>query len=413
MGISEEDRQSMPPLEVRLPPLFRCPISLEVMRSPVSLCTGVTYDRSSIQRWLDSGHRTCPATRLPLPSTDLVPNLTLRSLMHHWASGSASADNLLHRLRRSPDPLPPLRDLADHLSADRSEVDRLASAGAPAIAPLLGSESEAVVEAAVKVLALILTADKIEEGSRENAVSALVADLDRSVSALFAVMSSGSGIQSRIDTARIVESILASSSCDPQSKIAIAEREELFPELVKLIREEGSPAAAEAGIRCMATAVAAAGRRRARTWIVRSGAVAALAKAIAAEDTAALAAERAMELMEVATGCAEGREAIGGEAAAVVRAVMGKMTKVGREGREAAVAVLWKVCCGGRGEGRVREAMAAEKGALGKLLVVMQEELSPEVGRMAGELLRIIMAEMDGRDCLVGYNTKTTHIMPY
>ncbi|KAI4964594.1 hypothetical protein ZWY2020_005383 [Hordeum vulgare] len=68
------------------PAAFRCPISLEVMRSPVSLPTGATYDRASIQRWLDSGHRTCPATRLPLASTDLVPNLLLRRLIHLHAA---------------------------------------------------------------------------------------------------------------------------------------------------------------------------------------------------------------------------------------------------------------------------------------------------------------------------------------
>nr|CAD1818010.1 unnamed protein product [Ananas comosus var. bracteatus] len=87
-------RRRLPePLEVRLPPLFRCPISLEVMRSPVSLCTGVTYDRSSIQRWLDSGHRTCPATRLPLPSTHLVPNLALRRLILSAAAAAAAEDD--------------------------------------------------------------------------------------------------------------------------------------------------------------------------------------------------------------------------------------------------------------------------------------------------------------------------------
>ncbi|TVU01790.1 hypothetical protein EJB05_52786, partial [Eragrostis curvula] len=92
--VRKETAMRLPPqhqgLEVKIPSFFRCPISLDVMRSPVSLCTGVTYDRASIQRWLDSGNTTCPATMLPLPSTDLVPNLTLRSLIAHWAAASAS-----------------------------------------------------------------------------------------------------------------------------------------------------------------------------------------------------------------------------------------------------------------------------------------------------------------------------------
>ncbi|KAI5323650.1 hypothetical protein L3X38_032722 [Prunus dulcis] len=38
-------------LYIAVPSFFRRPISLDVMKSPVSLCTGVTYDRTSIQRW--------------------------------------------------------------------------------------------------------------------------------------------------------------------------------------------------------------------------------------------------------------------------------------------------------------------------------------------------------------------------
>ncbi|KAA8531035.1 hypothetical protein F0562_005744 [Nyssa sinensis] len=60
-------------LYITVPSFFKCPISLDVMKSPVSLCTGVTYDRSSIQRWLDSGNNTCPATMQVLQNKDLRP----------------------------------------------------------------------------------------------------------------------------------------------------------------------------------------------------------------------------------------------------------------------------------------------------------------------------------------------------
>jgi hypothetical protein len=98
MGLGRKDMSSRlaaeyQGLEVKVPIFFRCPISLDVMRSPVSLCTGVTYDRASIQRWIDSGNNTCPATMLPLPSTDLVPNLTLRRLIALWASTAATSSS--------------------------------------------------------------------------------------------------------------------------------------------------------------------------------------------------------------------------------------------------------------------------------------------------------------------------------
>ncbi|CAA6660381.1 unnamed protein product [Spirodela intermedia] len=52
-----------------IPHLFRCPISLDLFTDPVTLSTGQTYDRLSIERLTD-------------PS--LVPNHTLRHLIDQW-----------------------------------------------------------------------------------------------------------------------------------------------------------------------------------------------------------------------------------------------------------------------------------------------------------------------------------------
>ncbi|KAL0343146.1 UNVERIFIED_CONTAM: U-box domain-containing protein 27 [Sesamum angustifolium] len=85
-------------LYITVPTYFRCPISLDVMKSPVSLCTGVTYDRSSIQRWLDGGNNTCPATMQVLHNKDLIPNHTLQRLIKIWS------DSVLTRHSDSPPP---------------------------------------------------------------------------------------------------------------------------------------------------------------------------------------------------------------------------------------------------------------------------------------------------------------------
>ncbi|KAL4201821.1 hypothetical protein AMTRI_Chr02g217970 [Amborella trichopoda] len=72
--------------QLQPPDDFKCPISLEIMSDPVILPSGHTFDRASIQRWLDSGHRTCPITQLPLPPhPTLIPNLSLRSLICLWS----------------------------------------------------------------------------------------------------------------------------------------------------------------------------------------------------------------------------------------------------------------------------------------------------------------------------------------
>ncbi|CAN1158387.1 U-box domain-containing protein 26 [Linum perenne] len=48
---------SLEPLDltIQIPYHFRCPISLELMRDPVTVSTGQTYDRSSIESWIATG----------------------------------------------------------------------------------------------------------------------------------------------------------------------------------------------------------------------------------------------------------------------------------------------------------------------------------------------------------------------
>ena len=51
-----------------------CPITLQPIRDPVILESGVTFEREAIKRWLLTSN-TCPSTRISLlPVTMLVPN---------------------------------------------------------------------------------------------------------------------------------------------------------------------------------------------------------------------------------------------------------------------------------------------------------------------------------------------------
>ncbi|KAL7118441.1 hypothetical protein ACP275_02G001400 [Erythranthe tilingii] len=67
-----------------IPHEFLCPISLEIMADPVIIATGQTYERESIQKWLNSGHRTCPKTGQKLTYMAVAPNFALRNLILQW-----------------------------------------------------------------------------------------------------------------------------------------------------------------------------------------------------------------------------------------------------------------------------------------------------------------------------------------
>ncbi|KMS95919.1 hypothetical protein BVRB_003780 [Beta vulgaris subsp. vulgaris] len=71
-----------------IPDDFRCPISLELMKDPVIVSTGQTYERSCIQKWLDAGHKTCPKTQQTLLHTALTPNYVLKSLITLWCESN-------------------------------------------------------------------------------------------------------------------------------------------------------------------------------------------------------------------------------------------------------------------------------------------------------------------------------------
>ncbi|KAE8658915.1 U-box domain-containing protein 15 [Hibiscus syriacus] len=67
-----------------IPHEFLCPITLEVMRDPVIIASGQTFERESILKWFDSNNRTCPKTRETLAHLSVAPNHALKNLITQW-----------------------------------------------------------------------------------------------------------------------------------------------------------------------------------------------------------------------------------------------------------------------------------------------------------------------------------------
>lgn len=88
---------------MEVPSYFLCPISMEIMRDPVTLSSGITYDRESIERWVfTDGHGECPMTKQKLGAADRepTPNHTLRRLIQGWCA--------VHAVERFPTPRAPI-----------------------------------------------------------------------------------------------------------------------------------------------------------------------------------------------------------------------------------------------------------------------------------------------------------------
>ncbi|MCL7052332.1 hypothetical protein MKW94_015824 [Papaver nudicaule] len=87
-GLGEQVPGNDSPKSITIPDDFRCPISLELMKDPVIVSTGQTYERQCIEKWIDAGHGTCPKTQQTLSSTALTPNYVLRSLIAQWCEAN-------------------------------------------------------------------------------------------------------------------------------------------------------------------------------------------------------------------------------------------------------------------------------------------------------------------------------------
>ncbi|XP_029125758.1 U-box domain-containing protein 21-like [Cajanus cajan] len=130
--------------ELVTPNHFRCPISLDLMKDPVTLSTGITYDRESIERWFEEGNLTCPLTNQIVTHLDFIPNHTLRMMIQDWC-----VDNRTRGVQRIPTPPVPITPKeVQHLLLTLYSVSKASPLDPHACLPLLqaiqkwGAESE-------------------------------------------------------------------------------------------------------------------------------------------------------------------------------------------------------------------------------------------------------------------------------
>ncbi|KAJ1434831.1 Zinc finger, RING/FYVE/PHD-type [Sesbania bispinosa] len=281
----------------QLPEHFKCPISLEIMSDPVILQSGHTFDRSSIQRWLDAGHRTCPITKLPLPEhASLIPNHALRSLISNFAPISP----LLHH-PPPPQPETLIYTLTSPSSSSHSKFDSLRQ-----LTQLANTDSlfrRRLTDSAV-VPALLSCVDSVDDSLREKALSLLLnlsLDDDNKVGLVaegvvgrvVAVLTAGPS-----DCRAVAATLLTSLAVVEVNKATIGAYPHAIEALVSLVRDGKGREKKEAATALYAICSFPDNRRRA----VECGAVPVLLR------SADSGLERSVEVLGVLAKCKEGRE---------------------------------------------------------------------------------------------------------
>lgn len=286
-----------------LPDDFKCPISLEIMSDPVILSSGHTFDRASIQRWLDSGHRTCPITKLPLPENPvLIPNHALRSLISNYTLLSPcklpppasplepQPQTLISTLTSKSSPfnhkLEALSQLTKLTKLDPALRRQLTESGAvSAVLNCVNSPNSALQE---KALSLLLNLS-LDDDSKVGLVA------EGAIGRVVAILESESP-----DSRAIGCTILTSLAVLEVNKATIGAYPNAIPALIRLLNGKGREIK-EAATALYAICSFPDNRRRA----VESGAVAILVR------IGERGLERAVEVLGVLVKCKEGRDEMG------------------------------------------------------------------------------------------------------
>ncbi|ESQ31414.1 hypothetical protein EUTSA_v10004299mg [Eutrema salsugineum] len=412
-------------LYITVPTFFRCPISLDVMKSPVSLCTGVTYDRASIQRWLDGGNNTCPATMQILQNKDFIPNRTLQRLIEIW-SDSVRRRTSVESAELAAPTRDEISDAIDRVKIEKEErydreilskILRFAResddnrgflAGKDDFVRLLvdlmgqvdfkttSTPKLLVVQEAVKILSMIRT--KISDRRR---FSNLILNNGRDRLTAIVFLFKTGNVELKVDCAGLLEFI----AVDAESKLLIAERDGLVTELMKSISRESDPSLIESSLSCL---VAISSPKRVKLNLLREKLIKDLTKLLT-DPTSVSVTEKCLKLLEILASTKEGRSEICGGDGECLKTVVKKLMKVSTSATEHAVTVLWSVSYLFKEE-KALEAVTSTNGVT-KILLLLQSNCSPAVRRMLTDLLKVF--KVNSRSCLSAYDTKTTHIMPF
>ncbi|XP_004308949.1 PREDICTED: U-box domain-containing protein 13-like [Fragaria vesca subsp. vesca] len=320
-----------------IPDEFRCPISLDLMRDPVIVASGHTYDRNSIAQWINSGHQTCPKSGQKLIHMALIPNYALKSLLHQWceennvpeigSSQSSSSD-----LERSNSKRDSCENAVDHISVVKAAADAVKltaeflvgklATGSPDIQrqaayelrllAKTGMDNRRIIAEAGAIPFLVTLLRSHEPRIQENAVTALL-NLSifnnnkilimaaGAIDNIIDVLESGNTMEARENAAAAIFSLSMIDDC----KVTIGKRPRAIPALVGLLKE-GTPAGKkDAAVALFNLAVCPANK----VSLVVAGAVPMLIDLLM-DDKAGIT-DDALAVLALLLGCSEGCEEIG------------------------------------------------------------------------------------------------------
>ncbi|EXB70676.1 E3 ubiquitin-protein ligase [Morus notabilis] len=335
------------------PDHFLCPISHELMKDPVTIITGVTYDRKNIEKWFFSyNKKTCPATMQTISDFQPTPNHTLKRLILSWQKSKSSSVSsstsstkhgeildLLATIDSSPFKVSSLKKLRSIIEiGDETKTDLIHSDGIEVLIRILvqilvSDVSDFITfRACEESLAVLHQLPLCDEGKMFDLLS------KRESIKSMAIMLQRASAETRLHTLSILRN-MAKTELD-WSFVIQDQGVDFFKSLLELVSDEVCAKASSSALEVLIEILSRSKKSRLRA--IEAGAVCVLVELLP-DANRPQKCEKILLLIKLLCECAEGRLALV-EHGIGMAAVSKKMLWVSGAATKAAVKVLWLVC---------------------------------------------------------------------
>ncbi|PQM40746.1 U-box domain-containing protein 21-like [Prunus yedoensis var. nudiflora] len=367
--------------EIAVPTHFRCPISLDLMKDPVTLSTGMTYDRSSIEKWIETGNRTCPATNQELKSFDQIPNHVLRRMIQDWC-----VENRSYGIERIPTPRIPVT---------KYEVSRICERIATAARR---GDDRKCGELVGKIKAWGKESERNKKCMVENGIGCCLSAVFES----FASISLEEHGEILLEILSVLPWMFPVSE-EGQSKLGSAGSLRGFVSFL-----EGKDLSARQNAVLVLGKLLSLDQKHVDDFVESEGAIEALikicgvgfgffaARVISCDAERGLC-ERALGVLEGLCDCKQGKDKAL-ENALTMPLLVKKILRISELGTEFSIAIIWKLCRIETEESILIEAL--QVGAFQKLLVLLQVGCGDGIKEKVTDLLKLFNLHTSKVDCV-------------
>ncbi|KAF7831136.1 U-box domain-containing protein 21-like [Senna tora] len=395
-------------LEPVIPAHFRCPVSLELMKDPVTLATGITYDRESIERWVESGNTTCPVTNLVLPNTLMVPNHAIRRLIQDWC-----VEHRSYGIERIPTPRIPVApcdvsEVCSRVVAAARNGDERKCRELVGKIRVWGRESERNKRCVVENGACSVLASAFDSFSSSVEENAGVLEEILGVLPWMMVSLQEGDVIVKLGSEASLKSLVWFLNRDDLSARqnaamvlkempvrALAKIDGVVEALVKMIRDPVGPSATKASLTKIFHLVSSSeDKERITLRFVELGLFSLLLEVIVNAERSTC--EKALGVLDCVCDCKEGKEMAMANALTLPLAIK-KILRVSELATEFSVSILWKLC--GREDEEVL-VEALQLGAFQKLLVLLQVGCGEKTKEKGTELLKLLNSYKNRAECV-------------